>query len=379
MTPIYLDHNATAPLDPAVLDAMMPYLTRGVGNPSSPHRAGRAARHAVESAREAIAHFLDAHPDEVTFTSGATEANNLALYSLAGEQPCVLAHSGIEHPSAAEPLAHLEKQGYTLVSLRAASGGPSEARGFSRACVQLANHETGEVLPVADIAAVAPTHCDATQAVGKMPVSFHGLGVASLAFSGHKIHGPQGIGALLLRRGATLRPMLRGGGQQRGLRPGTEPAALIVGLAAAVTLAVSHLEENVARLRLLRQAFWDGLRDAGPVLSSPEDGLPHVLNVSFPGLKSDALVIALDLAGVACSAGAACASGSLLPSPVLRAMGLPEAQVRSSVRFSLGRHQTAEEVREAAARICQCVKKMRQEPPRGGPSGRIISGAARDL
>ncbi len=369
MHPIYLDHNATTPLDPAVRDAMLPHLDGVGGNPSSPHRFGRKARQALEDAREAVARLLDAHPDEVVFTSGTTEANNLAILGLAGEPPGVLAHSGIEHPSVMGSLEHLAKRGLTLAVLDVGASfqlahetrqvgnlSPREAR---LACVQLANHETGAVLPVTDVAQQLTTHCDATQAVGKMPVSFRALGVATLAFSAHKMHGPRGVGALLVRRGVTLVPLMHGGHQEKGRRPGTEPVALIVGLAEALRLSVERMEENGDKMHQLRRIFWEGLRDAGPVLNSPEDGLPHVLNVSFPGLKSDALLIALDLTGVACSAGAACSSGSLLPSPVLRAMGLPEARLRSALRFSLGRQQTAEEVAESAARICRCVKKLR--------------------
>lgn len=359
METIYLDHNATTPLDPVVLQAMLPHLDGTSGNPSSAHHIGRRARQALERAREQIAQRLDAHPEEILFTSGATEANNLAVLGLAGQPPGLLLHSGLEHPSIVGPLEQLQKRGFTL-QVPADLNGPLPAARL--ACVQLANHETGAVLPVEQVARQVPTHCDATQAVGKRPVSFRELGVVSLAFSAHKFHGPRGVGALLLKRGTALAPLLFGGHQQQGHRPGTEPVALIVGLAAALEQAHVRREENERHLLRLRQSFWEGLQPAAPVtLNSPEAGLPHVLNVSFLGLKADALLIALDLAGVACSAGAACSSGSLLPSPVLRALGLPEERLRSALRFSLGREQSEQEVAEAAQRICQCVKKLREK------------------
>lgn len=358
METIYLDHNATTPLCPAAREAMLPHLDGLSGNPSSAHRIGRRARQALEDARERVAHLLGAHPDEALFTSGATEANNLAILGLAGDVPGPLLHSGLEHPSVVGPLEHLRKRGFDLQTSHDLRGAAPLVR---LACVQLANHETGAVLPVAAIARQVPTHCDATQAVGKMAISFRGLGATTLALSAHKFHGPRGVGALLVKRGTRLAPLMHGGHQQQGQRPGTEPVALAVGLAAALEQAVTRLDENLRHLRGLREVFWQGIQQAQPLaLNSPEDGLPHVLNVSFLGLKADALLIALDLAGVACSAGSACSSGSLLPSPVLRAMGLPEPRLRSALRFSLGWQQTAEEVAEAASRICWCVKRLRE-------------------
>ncbi|MBY0231729.1 MAG: cysteine desulfurase [Gemmataceae bacterium] len=351
MRPLYLDHNAGAPLDPAAREAMLAHLD--AANPSSVHRFGRRARQALEDARETVAHLLQAHPDEVVFTSGATEANNLAIRGLAGE-PGVLLHSGIEHPSVLEPLEHLEKHGFLVVPLSPVADAPGSVR---LVCVQLANHETGAILPVAGHAARWPVHCDATQAVGKMPVSFRDLGAVSLSFSAHKFGGPRGVGCLIVKRGVKLVPLTYGGHQQGGRRPGTEPVALIAALAAALRACVERMQEHREKMIHLRRILWEGIQPA--VLNSPEDGLPHVLNVSFPGLASDALLIALDLAGVACSAGAACSSGSLLPSPVLRFMGLPEERLRSALRLSLGWEQAPEEVADAAARISSCVRRLR--------------------
>jgi cysteine desulfurase len=230
----------------------------------------------------------------------------------------------------------------------------------------LVNHETGAVQPVRELAeAAAPHgaafHCDATQAVGKIPVSFRDLGVTSLSLSAHKFHGPKGAGTLLLRRGAKLRPRTWGGHQQQGRRPGTEAVPLAVGLATALDLAVREMESRSRIVRDLRARFLAGLRESARplVLNGSDDGTPHTVNVSFPGLRADALLMALDLAGVACSTGSACSSGSLLPSPVLRAMGAPEDVLQSAVRFSLSALVTPDEIDEAVRRIAAVVRRLR--------------------
>jgi cysteine desulfurase len=373
MQSIYLDNNATTPLLPAVLEAMLPYFSDKSGNPASSHHQGRFARQAMEDARERSAHLLECHPDEIIFTSGATEANNLALFGLAGDGSGLLVSSGLEHPCVSEPLQRLVEKGFRLVLLPVTAPGvvsleesvlPTEARLVS---VMLANHETGAVQPIEEITqrlgGQVPFHCDAAAAVGKMPVSFRRLGVDALTISAHKFHGPKGIGALLLKRGRKLQPQLWGGHQQQGKRPGTEPVPLIVGFARALELAVQHLAQNRAHLLQMRQLFLSLLRaEAAPVvLNGPEEGgLPSTLNLSFPGCRGDGLLMALDLAGVACSTGSACSSGSLLPSPVLRAMGLPAELLQSALRFSLSHLNTAEEVTEAAGRIGKIVRKLRE-------------------
>ncbi len=370
MTPIYLDNNATTPLLPAVWEAMRPFALDAVGNPASAHAAGRQARRALEDAREQVAALLDAYPDEVVFTSGATESNNLALLALAGDPPAHLLASPVEHPSVAEPLRHLAGQGFTVEWL------PVDATGIVSitdvaarlVAVQLANHETGTIQPSAECGVRsaecgAAFHCDATQAVGKMPVRFHELGATTLALSAHKFHGPKGVGALLVRRGTKLRPLLFGGHQQQGRRPGTESVALAVGLAAALDFALRDMDARREIVVALRRRFLDYLRThAAPVVlnGSEEAGLPHTLNLSFPGLKADLLLISLDLAGVACSTGSACSSGSLLPSPVLQAMGVADDVLRSALRFSLSFLLTEEEVEEASRRVAEVVKRLRQ-------------------
>lgn len=369
MTGLYLDNNATTPLLPAAGAAM---LACPAGNPASAHAAGRRARRALEDAREHLASLLHAHPDEVVFTSGATEANNLALLGLAGPDGHLIA-SPIEHPSVSEPLAALAETGHTLQMLPVNRAGlvPAELpplRPETRLlAIMLANHETGALQPVQALAhsTAVPFHTDATQAVGKIEVNFHALGVTTLACSAHKFHGPAGIGALLVRRGTRLRPLTRGGHQQQGRRPGTEPVALVVGMAAALDAACREREARWEHVCALRRALLGHLaRRAAPlaVNGSPE-GLPHTLNVSFPGVRADALLMALDLAGVQCSAGSACSSGSLLPSPVLRAMGVADELLHSAIRLSLSPLLTLADVEEAGCLIANVVNRLRHALP----------------
>jgi cysteine desulfurase len=369
---LYLDNNATTPVLPEVLQAMQPFLAEVFGNPSSAHQHGRRARKALEDAREQIAAHLDAHPDEVIFTSGATEANNLAVLGLAGDPPGHLVSSTIEHPCVIEPLRQLSQRGFTLDWLPVEETETIRARTLrpdSRlVCVMLVNHETGAVQPVKELAALVPDaafHCDAAQAVGKMPVRFHDLGVTSLSLSAHKFHGPKGIGALLLNRCAKMRPLFWGGHQQRGLRPGTEPVALIAGMAGALEIAVREQDQRFQHVRQMRELFLGAVREgaAPAVLNGSESAaLPHTLNLSFPGLKSDALLMAFDLAGVACSTGSACSSGSLLPSPVLQALGVPEDVLRSAMRFSFSHLLTLDDAAEAAQRVVRVVRRLRDTP-----------------
>ncbi|HYT88940.1 MAG TPA: cysteine desulfurase family protein, partial [Gemmataceae bacterium] len=298
MDDIYLDHNASTPLLAAVWEAMSPYFTEVAANPASSHRAGRRARQALENAREQTAALLDAFADEVIFTSGATEANNLALFGLAGPPPGHLLVSPIEHPCVLEPVRRLAGSGFTLDLL------PVDERGIVAPAVlserlrddtrlvsvMLANHETGAIQPLAQLTAAldgrAPLHCDAAAAAGKIPVRFHELGATTLTISAHKFHGPKGVGALLVRRHTKLQPQLWGGHQQQGRRPGTEPVPLAVGLATALALATAEAESRRRHVERLRCLFLERLRaEAAPVvLNGPaEDGIPHTLNLSFPG------------------------------------------------------------------------------------------------
>jgi cysteine desulfurase len=369
MRPLYLDHNATTPLLPEAWDAMRPLMLEAFGNPSSAHAAGRKARQALDDARERIARSLGALPDEVTFTGGATEANNIAVF---GTRAARAVASHLEHPCVVEPLRRLEARGTAVEWLPADRRGVIEWRpapADALVCVMLANHETGAVQPVHAVAATLPSgahlHCDAAQAVGKIPVDFAALGATTLSASAHKFGGPKGVGVLLTRRGTEVKPLTFGGHQQQGRRPGTEPVPLAVGMAVALERAVRDVTENRTRAEALRERLWRELvRTCSPVvLNGPEVGagdvLPTTLNVSFPGCRADLLLMALDLAGVACSTGSACSSGSLLPSPVLRAMGVSDEVLRSALRFSFSPRQPPKEIDAASGRIAECVNRLR--------------------
>jgi cysteine desulfurase len=384
-TPIYLDHNATTALDPAVLEAMAPHFLAG-GNPESRHAFGRSARRAWELAKETVSQILGAEPPEVIFTSGGTEANNLAVFGLAGAEtsPGHVVSSLLEHPAVGEPIARLEAAGFAVDRIPINRDGLADLAHMAETLrddtrfttLMLANNETGAIQPVAQLATLSaargiPVHTDAVQAVGRIPVHFHDLGVTTLAASAHKFHGPVGVGLLLVRRGVKLGSRLFGGGQQQGRRPGTIPVPLVVGLATAL--------QNWHDQSAFRSVHWTKLRDRleagltaalgrdhvvrnGPALN--ELRLPQTLNIGFPGLDGDALLIQLDLAGIAASLGAACASGSTRPSPTLMSMRVPDDRLRSSVRFSLGASTTEVEIDEAIVRITAVVRQV-SEPTDG--------------
>ena len=379
MEPIDLDHNATSPLNPAALEAMRPLWIAG-GNPESRHASGRLARRALTHATESVAAILGAHPSEVVFTSGGTEANNLAVFGLAGRDrgPGLLVSSPIEHPAVAGPVARLEASGFAVIRPAVSPEGlvdPAVMAGAARdarlATLLLAHNETGAIQPVAALVRLlaesgrpVPVHTDAVQAVGRIPVDFHALGVRTLAASGHKFGGPVGVGLLLVRRGVTLDPLFFGGGQQGGLRPGTVPVALVAGLAAALESWHREAGARIERWTRLRDRLEAGLRAAlgpGAVVrngpSDPEARLPQTLHLGFPGRDGDSLLIQLDQAGVRASLGSACASGSTQASPSLVAMNLPADRLRSSVRFSLGASTTETEVDDAIDRIALAVER----------------------
>ncbi|MEX0712171.1 MAG: cysteine desulfurase family protein [Pirellulales bacterium] len=379
MDSIYLDHNATTPLLPEVAGAIHQCLRARYGNPASQHAAGRRARQALEDAREAIARMLGAdlashHADRLIFTSGGTEANNLAVLGLATGRPAHAVVSAIEHPSVAAPAHCLEQRGWRVDRLPCNAHGvvcaeelPALLRPDTRlVSVMLGNNETGVLQPVLRLAEICnaagvPLHTDAVQVVGKLKVDFRGLGAAAMSASAHKFHGPVGVGVLLVRRGVELEPQMAGGFQQQGLRPGTEPVALAVGMQRALECCHGDWPESSERVQALRDRFESMLLDECPRLvvnGAGADRLPHTSNVAFPGVDGQALLMALDLAGVACSYGSACASGSPEPSPALVAMGLPQALLQASLRFSLGRGTTAPELAEAARRITKIYKDL---------------------
>jgi cysteine desulfurase len=327
-----------------------------------------------------VAALLGAFPDEVVFTSGATEANNLAVFGLLGKprpDPPHALFAPIEHPCVFEPLKAMAGRGCVVEPLPVSARGVVEQpavrdriRPDTRlVCLMLANHETGAIQPVRHVAKTVPksvaVHTDAAQAVGKVPVNFRDLGVTTLSASGHKFGGPKGVGVLLVKRDTVLAPLLTGGPQQRGRRPGTEPVALALGFAAALEASVQEMDANRAKLDGLRTRLFDALRASsspvvvnGPAPGDP-DGLPTTLNLSFPGCRADVLLMNLDLAGVACSTGSACSSGSLTPSTVLQAMGVPDDGLRSAIRFSLGPTLTEADIDDAAERIAGCVRAAR--------------------
>jgi cysteine desulfurase len=377
--PIYLDHNATTPMDPEVLEAMRPHFLAG-GNAESRHALGRSARRAWEQAKETVARILGADPSEVIFTSGGTESNNLAVFGLAGAEtsPGHIVTSPIEHPAIVEPVARLEAAGFAVDRVPVSAEGLANALAMAAtfrddtrfAALMLANNETGAIQPVGELAALAAereirVHTDAVQAVGRIPVDFHALGVTTLAASAHKFHGPVGVGVLLVRSGVRLGSRLFGGGQQQGRRPGTIAVALAVGFAAALQQWQDESAARTMRWSALRDRLEAGLVAAlgservirnGPANDAMR--LPQTLNAGFPGLDGDALLMQLDLAGIAASLGSACASGSTRPSPTLMAMRIPDDRLRSSVRFSLGATTTADEIDEAIRRIVEVVGRQ---------------------
>jgi cysteine desulfurase len=376
---IYLDYHATTPMIPEVWEAMQPYLTENFGNPGSAHQAGRKARRSLEDARESIASRLGAFPDEIIFTSGATEANNLALFGLIGNPPGHILASLMEHPCVIEPIKQLEGIGFDLEWLQSQPNGlipleriVSRIRPDTRLLtLMLVNHETGVIQRIGDCGRVlgelpSPPlfHCDAAQAVGKIAVHFHQLSIDAMTVSAHKFHGPKGIGVLVLKRCVKLHPLLYGGHQQQGRRPGTESVALAVGMARALEYCIHHLEERTTQVTNLRRRFMEMIRSQIPdvVINTPfETSSPYVLNLSFPHCRAEMLLMKLDLMGVACSTGSACSSGSLLPSPVLHAMQVPEEILRSAMRFSFNPSLTEQEIETAAKGVCEAVNKVREE------------------
>jgi cysteine desulfurase len=383
MQPIYLDHNATTPISPEVVEAMNRVHAAGLGNPASQHQFGQQARRTLEEARHGIAEILGAdldatEPDRLVFTSGGTEANNLAVLGIAKAAarglPEQVILSGIEHACVIGAAERLLDDGWQVDTLGAHADGnvrgerlPNLLSDKTRlVSVMLANHETGVVQPVGELAevcnrAAVPMHTDAVQMVGKLPVDFRRLGVAALSLAAHKFHGPLGIGALILRAGVPIEPMLFGGHQQEGLRPGTESVALAVGMWTALRAWQREQDSLTARLTGLRDHFEVGLKAALPNIVIHGDRVrrvPQTSSVGFPGLDGQVLFTALDVAGVACSTGSSCASGSTEVSPTLLAMGVPPSMASSSLRFSLGTATTEAQVDEAVSRIAAVCRQL---------------------
>ncbi len=378
MNLIYLDHNATTPLDPVVREEMAACLNGAFGNPSSIHIFGQQARRVIDRARARVARLIGAQPEEIIFTSGGTEANNLAILgavaALQHPRPHVVT-TAIEHQAILNPCRRIEQTGGALTLLPVDEQGlvnPASVSSSLRddtviASIMLANNDIGTVQPVAALSAEIRArgvvlHSDAVQTVGKIPVDVNALGVDMLSFSGHKLHGPQGIGALYVRAGTKLSPLLFGGHQERELRPGTENVVAIAGFGKACELAAARLADDATRLQELRSWFEAAIVDrvcGAAVNGSKAPRLPNTSNISFDGLDGEMLTINLDLLGLAVSVGAACSTANHEPSHVLMAMGRTPAQARSSVRFSLGRDNSHEDVARAVDLVARAVKTMR--------------------
>lgn len=372
--PIYLDHNATTPVDPAVVEAILPYLREHFGNPSSGHVYGLRAKQAVELAREKVAALIGSRPDEVIFTSGGTEANNLAIRGVL--EGCSRRHivtSTVEHPATAEPCGLLERQGVEVTRVPVDSAGrvlPQEMRPFVRGdtaliTIMLAQNEVGTLMPIAELAEIghaqgARVHCDAAQAVGKIATDVDELGVDLLSIAGHKLYAPKGVGALYVRRGTAIAPVLLGAGHERGLRPGTENVPYIVGLGEACAIAMRDLEHEAERMRVLRDELWSLLSNGIPEIrlnGHATERLPNTLNVSFAGARGTEVLAGA--AEIAASTGSACHAGEESPSAVLLAMGLSVDGALGAVRLSLGRSTTGQDILWAAQSLIRAWRAAR--------------------
>ncbi len=382
MRRVYLDHNASTPVDPEVVQAMQPFLAEEYGNASSIHSFGQRARAAVERAREAVAALLGARATEIVFTSGGTESNNLAIFGLvnaaARERKHVIT-TEIEHHAVLNACQFLERQGIEVTYLAVSADGVLEPEAVRRAIrpqtllvsVMHANNELGTVQPIEEIGRIAAEadvyfHTDAVQTAGKLPIEVERIGVDLLAISGHKLRAPKGVGALYVRKGTRLRPILYGGHHERDRRPGTENVTGIVALGKAAELALGRMPAESPRLATLRDRLEQAL--VSQVAEARVNGArarrtPNTSNITFPYIEGESLVIALDLKGVACSTGAACSSGAVEPSHVLTAIGLPADEARASLRFSLGHENTAEEIEYALGIVPGVVEHLRELSP----------------
>ena len=378
--PVYCDYNATTPLDSKVLEAMLPWLSLQFGNASSRHEYGRAARRAIDEARSKVAAAVGAHPTELVFTSGGSEANNLFLKGAAATmKPGVLAISAVEHPCVIKPAEQLARRGWQLERLAVDALGLVDIAYYETALlrnprlvsVMLANNETGVVQPVERLAerarqAGAWFHTDAVQAVGKVPVDFRQLnasGVNAMTFSAHKLGGPKGAAALVVDKRVDLEPLIAGGGHERGLRSGTENVAAIVGFGVACELAIDRMAANASRLLALRERLETGLREMGAVLfgfGADAERLPNTIYFAFSDIDGETLVGQLDRAGYAVASGAACSSANPETSHVLRAMGVMPDIARGAVRVSLGAANTRDHIEGLLASLGGTVAKLRR-------------------
>ncbi len=382
MRKVYLDHNATTPVHPDVKEAVAPFLSELFGNPSSIHWAGRDVRKAIEDARQEIAAFFVCQPLEIVFTGSGTEGDNLAIKGVAFRKGNAGKHiitSAVEHPAVINTCKFLEAQGYRVTYVPVNRQGIVEPESVRKAItkdtvlvsVMYANNETGCIMPIAEIGKIAreagiAMHTDAVQAAGKLPLDWKELPVDMLTFSGHKVNGLKGAGGLIVRKGTELVPVLHGGHQERGRRGGTENVVGIVGMGKAFSILRENMEKEVREVRRLRDKFEKTLYARIPDLvlnGHPTERLPNTVNISFRFVEGEALLLNLDMMGVACSSGSACTSGSLEASPILMAMGADPVDAQGALRFSFGMGNGDEDVEYAAGAVEAVVEKLRAMSP----------------
>jgi cysteine desulfurase len=379
---IYLDHAATTPCDPAVVEAMLPWHAEQFGNPSTVYSLGLTASAALEQSRETVAHILGAEPDEIYFTSGGTESDNWAVQGAADIQRNKGRHivtSSIEHHAVLETVEFLEKRGYEVTRVPVDKIGlvdPGDIKKALRAdtvvvSVMHANNEIGTIQPLAEIATLTqeagvPFHTDAVQTVGKMPLDVKALGIDMLSASGHKLYGPKGVGFLYLRKRTRITPLLHGGGQEKNRRAGTHNVPGIVGLAKALEIAAERMGEAAVREGELRDRLWNGLKDTIPNIylnGDPGHGLPGILNFRLEGIEGESMILMLDMEGICVSSGSACTTGSLEPSHVLLATGIPAEDAHGSLRISLGRSTASEDIDHFIQVFPPIVARLREMSP----------------
>lgn len=383
MTTIYLDNNATTRIAPEVLEAMMPYLTDFYGNPSSMHTFGGQVHAKIEEAREKVASLLNAEPSEIIFTSCGTESDNTAIMSAVESQPRKkhVITTRVEHPAVLNFCQHLGRKGYRITYLPVNNVGQLDMDAFMGSLdddtaivsIMYANNETGVIFPVAEIAQLLKDrgilfHTDAVQAGGKLPLDLKVLPVDMLSLSGHKLHAPKGVGILYVRKGTRFNPYIIGGHQERGRRAGTENVAPIIGLGKACELAQSHLHDESGYLKTLCDRLESALLKCCPdarINGDVENRLPNTTNMSFEYIEGEAILLRLNEFGICASSGSACTSGSLEPSHVLRAMGIPYTAVHGSIRFSLSRYNTAREIDLVIDVMPGIVRELRELSPFG--------------
>jgi cysteine desulfurase len=390
MGDIYMDNNATTQVEPEVVEAMLPYFSEQFGNPSSMHKFGNKVGQAIKNARRQIQTLLGAeHDSEIIFTSCGTESDSTAILSALKAQPerKEIITTKVEHPAVLTLCEYLEKDGYTVHRLEVDNKGRLDLNEYQKllsdkvaiVSVMWANNETGTLFPVLKMAEMANEagvmfHTDAVQAVGKLPIDLKSSKIDMLSLSGHKLHAPKGIGVLYLRRNTRFRPFLRGGHQERGRRAGTENSASIVAIGKAAELAMEHMEYENTIVKEMRDRLEEGVLAAVPnafVTGDVDNRLPNTANIAFEYIEGEAILMLLNKAGIAASSGSACTSGSLEPSHVMMAMGIPYTAAHGTVRFSLSRHNTMEEVEEVIKAIPPIMEKLRKLSPYWGENGPV--------